>query len=243
MRRRTRSPPIVPAMAPATASAISGPMPASRSASGDDVNGQAGEVDHQGGGRRRGDEPGGRDVEAQERRRSNPALIADEPAEHARQQTRDPRRRAAESHALGQAGQATETSEHQQSAEDDDQAAVLHDLLQQRADQSTRGAHDSERAHDPARRCAARISQSRSAVAAIWGIDTAATASGMSTRSANTGVSTLPMPKPASDAMAPARIDAAAMSRPNTTASCCHNARTFRARTDSAATRREFTEM
>jgi hypothetical protein len=48
--------------------------------------------------------------------------------------------------------------------------------------------------------------QKRSAVAARWGTDTAATASFVPTRAASRGVSRLPMPKPLTEAIAPASI-------------------------------------
>src|SRR5574337_446416 len=51
----------------------------------------------------------------------------------------------------------------------------------------------------------ARRRQKRSAVASTCGTDTAATASRVPTRSAKSGVSRLPMPNPATDAMPPAR--------------------------------------
>jgi len=46
-------------------------------------------------------------------------------------------------------------------------------------------------------------------------MDTAATASFAPTRSASNGVSTLPMPNPATDAIAPATIAAAAATNSN----------------------------
>jgi len=49
--------------------------------------------------------------------------------------------------------------------------------------------------------------QRRRDVAARWGIDTAATASLVSTARVKSGVSTLPTPKPATDAMAPATTE------------------------------------
>ena len=54
-----------------------------------------------------------------------------------------------------------------------------------------------------------RIIQSRSVVATRCGTATAATASFMSTCRANTGVRTVPIPNPATEAIAPAAIDAA----------------------------------
>jgi hypothetical protein len=49
------------------------------------------------------------------------------------------------------------------------------------------------------------MSQKRKAVATMWGTDTAATASFVPAHTASRGVSRLPMPKPLTEATAPAR--------------------------------------
>ena len=67
------------------------------------------------------------------------------------------------------------------------------------------------------RSTSARSRSHRIAVASAWGIDRTATASAAGIHSIKTGVSRLPMPKPDTDATAPASTEAAASSHDDST--------------------------
>ena len=153
-------------------------------------------------------------VEGEQGGRTDTTLVPDQPAEQSGDRSGQPCRRSPEPHVSHQPGKLREADEPEKTAEHDPERSIRGKVVEQRAGKSADGAGQTERHEDAAIEMTAKEPQARRRSDYV-GIETAATASRVPTRIARIGVRMLPMPKPATDARAPARIAAAVTSRSN----------------------------
>ena len=87
-------------------------------------------------------------IESQQRRRADSALIANQPAKHSRQSAGEPCRSLAETHAGRQAGDPHESREYQKDSQDVTKDRAAHPDMKECAHQATYGAGGAEGQQD-----------------------------------------------------------------------------------------------